>query len=83
MAHRRKGGGVAREMIGVFLDNVTVQAEQDPDPIEIVKIVAWIHENNRPCQVMMRELGFQQVDDGPEGLQRWAAGLPVSGAEFT
>lgn len=80
--HRHRGGGVAREMFNVFLDNVTLLADGARYPLDEVGIVAWIDERNRPCQLMVRDFGFEQLDQRADGLQRWGASLQVDGAEL-
>lgn len=80
LRHRGRGGGAADEMMRTLMDNLTQDAMAQG--AHAVQALAWIHERNAPSQRLFRRFGFQQVEEGPEGLQRWGALVLISGADI-
>lgn len=79
--HRRAGGGVADEMISLFISSCFEAALQED--VESVIAIASIHEDNRNSQDLFRRHQFAQtaLADG-DGLQAWSTEILVAGAEF-
>lgn len=80
LRYRRRGGGVADEMMTHTLDALTTRALELG--VDLVEASTWIDEQNRASQNMCRRFGFRQVafkDD--EGLQRWSGTILIAGTD--
>ena len=81
LRHRRRGGGVADEMVAALFDALTEKALHDG--VDIVLVQTWVDERNRPSQAMCRRAGMHQLSEDPDGtLQRWGANILIGGADF-
>lgn len=80
MRYRRRGGGVADEMMTELFDAITERAFEVG--VDMVEISTWIHEGNRASQSMARRFTFHQTSfKEDEQLQRWSVFLQIDGSE--
>lgn len=72
--HRRKGGGVADELLTTMLDEITARAIEAGE--RDVLVTGHIHPENRPSQYLARRTGFRQIACLDE-YQVWAMTLDL------
>jgi len=75
--YRGRSGGWAQEAVRHALDVVTTNAHEAG--LEAVEFGAWVHEDNRSAQRLLRSFGLGQTEQRKDDYQRYAADLIVSG----
>lgn len=80
---RRRGGGCADEAMRTLFDVATTRALEQG--VDLVEILTWIDEENRPSQSLARRFGMMQAraECGDPRLQRWTVTLLVGGADVS